>query len=71
MEIHELKASSIRVGDIFVLKNQIGNFNEGDEVEVIGIRRSKDPSEIQIILYNGKIKDTFYVDISDNFEDLI
>jgi hypothetical protein len=69
MFLDEIKAISIKAGEKFTLSGDIGNFKKGDEVTVDSIEPNGD--DIQLHLSNDQgIKDTFYLDKDDDFEEL-
>jgi hypothetical protein len=70
--LREIKESSINIGDIFTLGADLGKFKKGEKVEVVDKYpdlRNRD--SINLILYNGKIKDRFTLDKNDDMEDLL
>ena len=67
--LNEVKATHIKVGNKFKLPSDLGNFKQGDEVTVTKILLFG--NDIELHLSNGKVKDTFYLDKDDNFEDII
>lgn len=66
--LDETKASSINIKDKFTLSGDLGKFKKGDKVEIIG--KKLDGDDIKLTLYNGKIKDIFYLDKNDSIEEL-
>jgi len=65
-KLDEVKVSTISIGDKFTLSADLGKFKKGDKVEIIG--KKPDGDDIKLTLYNGKIKDTFYLDKNDEIE---
>lgn len=67
--LNEVKGSSIRKGDTYTLSSKIGNFNKGDEVTINHVGRKGD--EIELHISNSKgVKDIFYLDKNEEFEEL-
>lgn len=67
--LNEIKASSIKRGDTYTLSGDIGKFSKGDKVTVNDIKSRGNEIELFMSNSNG-IKDTFYLDPSDNFDEL-
>lgn len=67
--IQFLNEAKITQGESFKLAGNIGTFKKGEKVTIYNIRHTKE--DVEIHLKNGKgVKDVFYMDKSDNFEDL-
>ena len=62
-QMDEAKASSLSVGETFVLPAKLGKFVMGEEVEVVSIEPFG--NDIRLVLSNGKNKDDFYLDRND------
>jgi hypothetical protein len=67
-ELDEVKVSAVKKGDTFTLGADLGKFKKGDKVEIIDKKPEGD--DIKLTLYNGKIKDIFYLDKNDDIEEL-
>jgi hypothetical protein len=68
--LNEVKATSLTVGETFTLSGDIGNFKEGEKVSVDDILPFG--NDVELHLSNSKgVKDTFYLDINDDFEQLV
>ena len=65
-KLNEIKVSSINIGDKFTLSADLGKFKKGDKVEVLN--KKPDGDDIKLVLYNGKVKDVFYLDKTDEIE---
>jgi hypothetical protein len=70
MNLNEIKAMSISVGDTYTLAGDLGKFKQGETVEILKVRPTNNPDELQIIMYNGKVKDDFYISKDDDYEEL-
>lgn len=64
--LNELK---ITKGETLTISANIGNFKKGDKVTVTQVNPNGDDVEIHLRNKKG-IKDVFYMDESDNFDDL-
>jgi hypothetical protein len=62
-QLDEKKANSLKIGEKFEMQAKLGNFEKGQEVEVIDIQRWGE--DFRITLSNGKNKDTFTIDKND------
>jgi hypothetical protein len=67
-KIEEIKVTSISIGDEFILSDDLGKFKKGEKIEILNKR--PDGDDIKLTLYNGKFKDTFYLDKNDDIEEL-
>lgn len=67
--LNEVKAISIKVGNIFTLSGDIGKFHKGEKVTVDNIKPSGNDIELSLSNETG-VKDVFYMDKNDNFEEL-
>lgn len=68
--ISEIKAMNIKVDDTFTISDDLGKFKKGNKVTVSEISPSGD--DIKLVLINEEgVKDTFYLDKNDNFEELV
>lgn len=69
MLISEVKAMSIKKGNIFTLSGDIGKFKIGEKVTVDDVKPTGNDIEVHLSNEEG-ITDTFYLDSNDNFEEL-
>lgn len=67
--LDEAKVSTISRGDKFTLSSDLGKFKKGEEIEILDKKPEGD--DIKLTLYNGKVKDVFYLDKNDDIEELI
>jgi hypothetical protein len=67
--LNEVKTTSIKRGDKFKLSADLGSFTKGEKIKVIDVIPSDD--DIEIVLSNGKIEDSFFIDENDNFNEFI
>jgi hypothetical protein len=68
--LNEVKATSLTVGETFTVSGDIGKFKEGEKVSVDDIRPFGNDVELHLSNSEG-VKDTFYLDINDDFEQLV
>lgn len=66
--LDEAKVSTISKGDKFTLSSDLGKFKKGDEVEILD--KKPDGDDIKLTLFNGKVKDVFYLDKNDDIDEL-
>jgi hypothetical protein len=62
--LDEAKVSTISRGDKFTLSSDLGKFKKGEEIEIID--KKPDGDDIKLTLFNGKVKDIFYLDKNDD-----
>jgi hypothetical protein len=62
--LDEAKVSTISRGDKFTLSSDLGKFKKGEEIEIIN--KKPDGDDIKLTLFNGKVKDIFYLDKNDD-----
>lgn len=67
--LNEVKGSSIKKGDTYTLSGNIGKFSKGDKITINDIKPQGDDIELFVSNEEG-IKDTFYLDKNDDFEEL-
>lgn len=68
--LDEVKATSIKMGKVFTLSDDIGKFKAGEKVIVDEIRPFGNDIEIHLSNESG-VTDTFYLDRNDDFEELM
>jgi hypothetical protein len=68
--LNEVKATSLTVGETFIVSGDIGKFKEGEKVSVDDIRPFGNDVELHLSNSEG-VKDTFYLDRNDDFEQLV
>lgn len=65
----EIKDSQISVGDTYTLSADLGKLKKGEKVKVT--KKHPDGNDIKLYLTNEKgVTDVFYLDRSDDFEEL-
>jgi len=62
--LNELKAMSIRIGDVFTLNDSLGDFERGEEVTVRNVKFSGEDKVVTLVNAKG-VKDIFYFDKND------
>ncbi len=67
--LNEVKAIQISINDDFILNGDIGKFKKGTKVTVVSLKPQG--NDLELTLSDGKIKDTFYLERNDDFEELI
>lgn len=68
--LNEVKATSIKQGNTFTLSADIGKFVKGDKVTVDEVIPSGNDIELHLSNEAGDT-DIFYLDINDDFEELM
>ena len=64
--VKEDKVMFIKTGDTFILGGNLGKFKKGEKVKVINKRQEGD--DINLILTNGKVTDSFTIDKNEDIE---
>lgn len=67
--LNEIKAIRIKIGDVYTLSSDLGNFKAGDKITVSNKKPFGDDWQITMINDKG-IKDIFTIDKDDEFESL-
>jgi hypothetical protein len=68
--LDEVKATSITMGKVFTLSDDIGKFKVGEKVIVDEIKSFGNDIEVHLSNESG-VTDTFYLDRNDDFEELM